>query len=73
VAAVILWNTVYLGRAVTELRIQGDDVPDELLSHIGPLGWEHITFNGDYVWPPAPDKDSFRPLGNPRSSFLDAP
>ena len=73
VAAVILWNTVYLGRAVAELRTQGDAVPDELLSHIAPLGWEHIAFNGDYVWPPALGKDSFRPLRNPRSSFLDAP
>jgi TnpA family transposase len=57
VAAVILWNTVYLGRAVAELRAQDEAVPDELLAHVAPLGWEHITFNGDYVWPPAPVKD----------------
>jgi hypothetical protein len=24
---------------------------DDLLAHVAPLGWEHITFNGDYVWP----------------------
>jgi hypothetical protein len=46
VAAIILWNTVYLGRAVTELRSQGEVIGDELLAHIAPLGWEHITFNG---------------------------
>jgi hypothetical protein len=69
---VILWNTVYLGRAVAELRAQDETVADELLAHIAPLGWEHITFNGDYVWPPTPTKDSFRPLRHPRSSFLDA-
>ena len=34
VAAVILWNTVYLGRAVAELCSQGEAVPDELLAHI---------------------------------------
>jgi Tn3 transposase DDE domain len=45
---VIRWNTVYLGRAVAELRAQAGAVPDELLAHIAPLGWEHITFNGDY-------------------------
>jgi hypothetical protein len=73
VAAVTLWNTVYLGRAVAELRTQGDAVPDQLLSHIAPLGWEHITFNGDYVWPPTLGKGSSRPLRNPRSSFLDDP
>src|SRR5271170_1626549 len=37
VAAVILWNTIYLGRAVTELRSQGEAVPDECLAHIAPL------------------------------------
>jgi len=72
VAAVILWNTVYLGRAVAELRSQGEVVPDELLAHIAPLGWEHITFNGDCIWPTVRLKDGFRPLRNPRSPFLDA-
>jgi TnpA family transposase len=66
VAAVILWNTVYLSRAVAELRSHGELVPDELLAHIAPLGWEHITFNGDYVWPRAPLKGGFRPLRNSR-------
>jgi hypothetical protein len=73
VAAVILWNIVYLGGAVAELRTQGDAVPDERLSHVAPLGWEHVAFNGDNIWPPAPGKDSFRPLRNPRSSCIDAP
>jgi ribosomal protein L32 len=41
-------------------------------SHIAPLGWEHISFNGDYVWPSEPLKQGFRPLRNPRSAFLDA-
>ena len=72
VAAIILWNTVYLGRAVDELRSRGETVPDDLLAHIAPLGWEHITFNGDYVWPTQPLEDRFRPLRNPRSTFLDA-
>jgi len=42
------------------------------LPHIAPLGWEHIAFNGDYVWPAEPLGDAFRPLRNPRSAFLDA-
>ena len=71
VAAIILWNTVYLGRAVAELRSKGEIVPDELLAHIAPLGWEHITFNGDYIWPTEPLGSGFRPLRNPRP-FLDA-
>jgi hypothetical protein len=72
VAAIFLWNTVYLGRAVDELRSQGEVLGDDLLAHITPLGWEHITFNGDYVWPTEPLQQDFRPLRNPRSTFLDA-
>jgi TnpA family transposase len=72
VAAIILWNTVYLGRAVDELRSRGEIVPDELLAHVAPLGWEHIAFNGDYVWPATPLGNAFRPLRNPRAEFLDA-
>jgi len=72
VAAIILWNTVYLGRAVEELRRRGEIIHDELLAHVAPLGWEHIAFNGDYVWPAEPLGDGFRPLRNPRAEFLDA-
>jgi TnpA family transposase len=72
VAAVILWNTVYLGRAVAELRASGEAIPGDLLSHIAPIGREHITFNGDYIWPAKPLKDGFRPLCDTRSSFLEA-
>ena len=71
VAAIILWNTVYLGRAVDELRSRGEIIPDELLAHVAPLGWEHIAFNGDYVWP-NDAVETFRPLRNPRAEFLDA-
>ena len=72
VAAIILWNTVYLGRAVDELRSRGEIIPDDLLAHVAPLGWEHIAFNGDYVWPAEPLGNAFRPLRNPRGEFLDA-
>ena len=73
VAAITLWNTVYLGRAVDQLRSQGEIIGDALLAHIAPLGWEHIIFNGDYVWPTEPLQNAFRPLRNPRSAFLDPP
>ena len=72
IAAIVLWNTIYLGHAVAELRAEGETLPDKLLVHIAPLGWEHISFNGDYVWPSQPLKRGFRPLRNPRSAFLDA-
>lgn len=49
VTAIILWNTRYLESAVAALR-QFEDVPDHLLVHLSPLGWEHINLTGDYVW-----------------------
>ena len=70
--AIIVWNTLYLGRAVDELRSRGEIIPDELLAHITPLGWEHIAFNSDYVWPAEPLGNAFRPLRNPLAEFLDA-
>jgi len=57
---------VYLDRAVRQLRAQGGIVPDDLLAHVAPLGWEHIGLTGDYVWT-EPDHDApFRPLREPR-------
>jgi hypothetical protein len=44
----------------------------DLLAHIAPLGWEHIIFNGNYIWPEAPLKGGFRPLRNPQANFLEA-
>ncbi|TVQ59968.1 MAG: Tn3 family transposase, partial [Rhodobacteraceae bacterium] len=64
VAAIILWNTVYLARAVETLRLTGIDAPDDVLRHVWPLGWDHINLTGDYRWsadnPKSPDQ--LRPL-----------
>ncbi|WP_202408974.1 Tn3 family transposase, partial [Deinococcus xianganensis] len=43
VAAIALWNTVHLQRALQQLRQQGEDVPDDLMQHVSPLAWEHIA------------------------------
>jgi TnpA family transposase len=51
VAAIVLWNTVYLGRVVQALREQGQVIDEDLLQHLSPLGWEHINLTGDYSWP----------------------
>lgn len=50
ISAIILWNTVYLSRAVDALRSKEVPVPEEYLIHLSPLGWEHISMTGDYVW-----------------------
>jgi hypothetical protein len=51
VVAIILWNTEYTCQAIETLRRRGEKVNDELLSHLSPLGWEHINLTGDYIWP----------------------
>ncbi len=45
-AAIVLWNTVYLDRAIKALINQGQSVDENLLQHLSPLGWEHINLTG---------------------------
>jgi hypothetical protein len=42
-AAIVLWNTVYLERAINALRGHGQPIDDALLQYLSPLGWEHIN------------------------------
>ena len=63
-AAIALWNTVYLGRALDAARGRGDIIPDALLAHLAPLGWQHINLTGDFLWgaDTVVEPDGFRPL-----------
>ncbi|OSM08616.1 putative Tn3 family transposase [Magnetofaba australis IT-1] len=67
VAAIILWNTVYLEHAVQALRDSGRKIDEQLLSHLSPLGWEHINLTGDYIWRQNKqvEQGKFRPLRIP--------
>lgn len=49
-AAISLWNTVYMERAVDALKRKGVKINEQLLSHLSPLGWEYINLTGDYIW-----------------------
>jgi len=64
VAAIVLWNTVYLQRAVEILRLAVEEILDDLIAHVWPLSWDHIILTGDYRWssdnPKSPDE--LRPL-----------
>ena len=55
-AAIILWNTVYLERAVQALQEYGQITDLSLLRHLSPLGWNHINLN-----PPA---ENYRFIGS---------
>jgi TnpA family transposase len=73
IAAIILWNTRYLEQAFVELERQSVNVAPTIVTHVAPLGWEHIGLTGDYVWSDGeqPSKDAFRPLRR-RESMLAA-
>ncbi len=49
-AAIVLWNTVYLERAIRAIENHGQTVDKTLLQYLSPLGWEHINLTGDYLW-----------------------
>jgi TnpA family transposase len=59
VAAVILWNTRYLELAAADLGVE-----PEMMRHVAPLGWEHLSLTGDYAWDTAdaPAPSELRPL-----------
>jgi TnpA family transposase len=63
-AAIVLWNTVYLERAIQAIKSRGEAIDENLLQHLSPLGWEHINLTGDYVWRQdrRVEKGKFRPL-----------
>ena len=63
-SAIILFNCRYLGHAADALRIAGQPVPDNMLTELSPLGWDHINLTGDYVFSDSAtlDGDGFLPL-----------
>ncbi|ALB10477.1 hypothetical protein AQ949_02890 [Burkholderia pseudomallei] len=69
VAAITLWNTVYLERSIAALR-QQREIDDSLISRIAPVGWNHINLTGDYVWHANKRvaKGRFRPLRHRKSA-----
>lgn len=69
-AAIALWNTVYLGRAVEALR-RREAVPDALLAHLAPLSWQQVNLMGDYLWDTGATlaPDGFRPLRGTRTTL----
>jgi Tn3 transposase DDE domain len=48
--------------AITHLRSVGETVPDELMAHTSPVGWEHIAFSGDFLWDRAAQATSRKTL-----------
>lgn len=45
---IIIWNTIYMSKAVEQLRLEGYPVDDEDLKHIWPTRSEHLNVHGRY-------------------------
>ena len=56
------------------MRRRGEAVPNALLAHLAPLGWQHVNLTGDYLWATGADlgPDGFRPLRGDRRAIADA-
>jgi len=63
-AAIAAWNTVYLAEAIATLRKRGEEISDNVVAHIAPLGWEHINLTGNYHFTPQSGRSltNLRPL-----------
>jgi TnpA family transposase len=62
-AAIALWNTVYIERAVQTLTRNGQALDPELFKYLSPLDREHINLTGDYQWKGSRlTQGRFRPL-----------
>jgi TnpA family transposase len=65
--AVILWNTLYMDRALDHLRAQGLEIDPDDIARLSPLGHIHINMLGRYYFelPEALKAGRFRSLRNP--------
>ncbi|MEI6430611.1 MAG: Tn3 family transposase [bacterium] len=50
VAAIVLWNTVYLQKAIERLEERNAPIPEQYLPHLSPMLWDHIPLTGEYFW-----------------------
>jgi TnpA family transposase len=50
IAAISVWNAVYLQKALDAMRAANITVDEEYLRHTFPLGWSHINFFGKYAF-----------------------
>lgn len=62
---VVLWNTVYMDRALTELRAQGYPVDDADVARLSPFVRSHIGIDGHYSFYLPDLGGTHRPLLDP--------
>ena len=64
---VVLWNTIYMDAALSQLRREGYPVRDEDAARLSPLVHDHINVLGRYSFavPDAVTRGELRPLRDP--------
>ena len=72
--AVVLWNTLYMNKAIDHLTSHGDLLNPEDMSRLSPLIHEHINFLGRYSFSVADSviKGELRPLYFPNGDIYNA-
>lgn len=64
VNAMVLWNTLYINRALEDMRERGMSILSEDIERLSPLGYEHINLLGRYTFSLSEDirQGAFHPL-----------
>jgi TnpA family transposase len=67
VNVLVLWTTLYMDRALTQLRAQGATIKDEDVARLSPLGTNQVNVLGRYHFSQPEDvaRGEFRPLHDP--------
>jgi hypothetical protein len=73
VNVIVLWNTIYIGAALNQLRAEGYEVKPEDVTHLSPLSFAHINMLGRYAFtlPEIIARGELRPLRDPRTAGID--
>ncbi|HEV2639032.1 MAG TPA: Tn3 family transposase [Actinocrinis sp.] len=65
---VVVWNTVYIQKIITELRAEGHHVRNEDIARISPLDFAHINVHGRYSFSLPPEISAGALRATPRPS-----
>ncbi|TMD27965.1 MAG: hypothetical protein E6J04_16325 [Chloroflexi bacterium] len=70
VNAMVLWNTLYMHRALEEMRGRGMKIVPEDVERLSPLGYDHINLLGRYTFSLSDEirQGAFHPLREPEET-----
>jgi len=64
VNVIVLWNTLYMNKAIGYLRASGLEIRDKDINRLTPLGFDHIRMTGryDFTLTAKPEPGGLRPM-----------